>query len=83
MKPRSKVILPLPLMATVAILITTGPAQAYVGPGLGLGTLAVIGGVIGSILLAIFAVLWYPMKRVLKKKKNPAQADISAQVPKE
>lgn len=81
MTTRSKVTLPVPVMAALAILITTSPAQAYVGPGLGLGTLAVIAGVIGSIFLAIFAVLWYPMKRLLKKKKAPAPVDSGSQAP--
>ena len=45
----------------------TGTAQAYVGPGLGAGTLALVLGFIGSIFLALFAVLWYPFKRVLQK----------------
>lgn len=43
---------------------------AYVGPGLGLGAIGVILGVIGSILLAIFAIFWYPFKRFLKRKKQ-------------
>jgi hypothetical protein len=44
--------------------------HAYVGPGLGLGVIgAVIGGII-AILLAIVGVVWYPVKRVLRKKKR-------------
>jgi hypothetical protein len=39
--------------------------MAYIGPGLGAGTLAVIFGFIASIFLAIFALLWYPLKRLL------------------
>jgi len=41
----------LPLMA----ILITAPAEAYVGPGLGAGTLGVILGLLGSILIAIFA----------------------------
>ncbi len=49
---------------------------AYVGPTLGLGTIGVILGIIGSALLAVFAIFWYPIKRLYKKifKKN-AQPD--------
>ena len=39
-------------------------AHAYIGPGLGAGTLAVIGGLVLSVFLALFAVLWYPLKRL-------------------
>ncbi len=56
-------------------LIVTLPAtaQAYIGPGLGAGAIAVAFGVIGSIILAIFAVLYYPIKRALKKRKKAAE----------
>ncbi len=43
----------------------TSLACAYLGPGLGAGTLGVIAGLLGSILLALFAVFWYPIKRRL------------------
>ncbi len=43
-------------------------AYAYIGPGLGGGTIGAILGVIGSVFLAIFAVVYYPIKRLLKKK---------------
>lgn len=58
--------------AVIMVLAMPGVAQAYVGPGLGTGTLAVIVGIIGSILVALFAVLWYPLKRLLRKKKQSA-----------
>ena len=41
--------------------------HAYIGPGLGVGTIAVALGFVGSIFLALFAVLYYPIKRMIKK----------------
>ena len=46
-------------------------AFAYIGPGLGAGTVGVILGVIGSIFLALFAIFWYPLKRFFKKFRKP------------
>ena len=49
-------------------------AQAYIGPGLGMGALGVILGVIVSVILAIIGIFWYPLKRAYKRikgKKNP------------
>lgn len=42
-------------------------AHAYIGPGLGMGAVGVIFGIIFSVILAIFGVFWYPIKRILKK----------------
>lgn len=56
----------------LVILVTLYPvsATAYVGPGLGAGALGAILGIIGSVILALFAVLYYPIKRLIKKKRT-------------
>jgi hypothetical protein len=43
------------------------PAYAYVGPGLGLGALGVLLGILLSIFLAILGIFWYPIKRLIAK----------------
>lgn len=53
-------------------------AQAYIGPGVGAGALTAVLGVLGSIVLAIFAVIYYPIKRLLKGKKAPAKPVVKA-----
>ena len=50
-------------------------ANAYVGPGLGAGTIGMVLGVIGSIFIALFAFLWYPLKRLLRKFKQAKQEE--------
>ena len=62
-----------PLFAlTLIALLHPATASAYIGPGVGAGAIAAVLGVIGSILLAIVAVIYYPIKRMLKggKAKN-------------
>lgn len=61
----------------LGILMVLSPicADAYVGPGLGAGAIGVFLGVIGSILIALFAFLWYPLKRLLRKVKQAKQED--------
>ena len=56
----------------VMTLVTFVPSEshAYIGPGLGAGTIGVILGVIGSVFLAIFAIFWYPIKRLFKRVKT-------------
>ncbi len=58
----------------IALVMQPSMASAYVGPGLGAGALAAMLGVIGSIFLAIFALLYYPIKRMIKKRKQGATA---------
>lgn len=50
-----------------------GDAHAYIGPGLGAGTIGVIIGIIVSVFLAIVGIVWYPFKRLIRKfkKKSP------------
>ncbi len=43
---------------------------AYVGPGMGGGVLAAFFGIVGAILLAIFGVIYYPIKRAIKKSRD-------------
>ena len=59
------------LILAVALAAVPGIAQAYVGPGLGAGAIGAVLGVIGSIFLALFAVVYYPIKRLFKKRRKP------------
>lgn len=49
------------------------PAAAYIGPGLGLGSLGALIGVVISVLLAMFALLWYPLKRLIARLRTRKQ----------
>ena len=45
----------------------------YVGPGLDGGVVAAVLGILASFFLALFAIIWYPLKRVylrLKRKRS-------------
>ena len=51
-------------------LILNNTIFAYIGPGTSTGLIATILGIIGSIFLAIFGILYYPIKRFLKNRKK-------------
>ena len=53
-----------------ALLIISSPASAYIGPGMGGGVIAAVLGVVGAVLLALFGILYYPIKRMLKNRKK-------------
>ena len=54
----------------IILLSISSPASAYIGPGMGGGVIAAVLGVVGAILLALFGILYYPIKRMLKNKKK-------------
>jgi nitrate reductase gamma subunit len=49
------------------------PAYGYVGPGLGLSAIGAILGVLFSVFLALFALFWYPIKRLIGKFRKMSQ----------
>ena len=53
----------------IVLTLTSISAYAYVGPGLGLGVLGVLLGGVLAVLLAVAGVVWYPVKRLMKKMK--------------
>jgi hypothetical protein len=57
------------LAAALIVAVQAGTAQAYIGPGVASGALAAVVGVLGAIFLALFAVIYYPIKRMLKRRK--------------
>ena len=54
----------------IVLLSISSPAFAYIGPGMGGGLIAGVLGVVGAILLALFGILYYPIKRMLKNRKK-------------
>ena len=72
------------LAISLPLLLGSASATAYIGPGLGAGTLGVILGLLGSILLALFAFFWYPIKRALfgaaKEKVEESDSEVESSV---
>lgn len=54
------------LILLTALICAPALAQAYIGPGVGVGAIGAALGVMGAIILALFAVIYYPIKRLLK-----------------
>ena len=61
-------------MVLIVMLYSTN-VQAYVGPGLGVGVIGAIVGVVGAILMAIIGVFWYPLKRMFGKGDDDENLD--------
>ena len=55
------------LFSIIVIVVAPTPAFAYIGPGLGIGAITAIIGILGGLALALVAIVFYPIKRFLRK----------------
>ena len=67
---------------TAAVLLLAAPlAFAYIGPGAGISAVGSLLGLIAGVLLALFAILFWPVRfmwRKMRGKKAAAPAEESA-----
>jgi nitric oxide reductase large subunit len=54
------------------VLSMAGPATAYVGPGAGLTAIGSLLALFGAVALAIVGFIWYPVRRLMRKRKAAA-----------
>ena len=58
---------------TTALTLAATPAMAYVGPGAGLSLLGAFWGLLVAILAALAFVVVYPVRRMMRARKRPAE----------
>ena len=63
------------LSVIVFPLISPQVSHAYIGPGAGIAAIGTVLALIGGILLAIVAFIWYPVKRLLAKVREKKMSD--------
>ena len=52
------------------LFLISMPSYAYIGPGMGGGAITAIIGFFAAILLGLWGILYYPIKRALKNRKD-------------
>jgi len=55
---------------TITLLLISLPSYAYIGPGMGAGAIGAIVGFFAAVLLGLWGILYYPIKRALKNRKD-------------
>ncbi|SDG51498.1 hypothetical protein [Alloyangia pacifica] len=50
------------------VIAMPDPASAYIGPGAGLGAIAVTLAILLGVLLLLVGLVWYPLKRMLRNR---------------
>lgn len=62
--------MPYATLAAIGILIYPSLAFAYIGPGLGSGAIAVVLGIVFGFLMLVVGVVWYPIKRLIRRLRG-------------
>ena len=57
------------IFSSIIFCLISTSSFAYLGPGVGGGVIAATIGVAVAIIAALFGLIWFPIKRLLKKKK--------------
>jgi len=61
----------LKLILKIIFFITIStPSYSYLGPGVGGGIIASVIGIIVAIFAVLFGLIWFPLKKILNKKKK-------------
>ena len=58
------------LILFILLFLISLPSYAYIGPGMGGGVIVAIIGFFAAILLGLWGILYYPIKRALKNSKD-------------
>jgi hypothetical protein len=54
----------------ISLFLISFHSYAYIGPGMGGGVIAAVIGFFAAILLGLWGILYYPIKRALKNRKD-------------
>ena len=58
------------LFLTISLFLISLPSYAYLGPGMSGGVITAIIGFFAAILLGLWGILYYPIKRALENRKD-------------
>ena len=58
------------LILVLSMFLISLPAYSYIGPGLSGGVIAAVIGFFVAIILGLWGILYYPIKRSLKNKRK-------------
>ena len=58
------------ISCSIFFCLITSSSFAYLGPGIGGGAIAATIGIIIAIFAGLFGLIWFPIKRILKKRKK-------------
>jgi hypothetical protein len=57
-------------LSAISIVLFSSTSHAYIGPGAGLSAIGAFLALIAAVAVAIFGFIWYPLKRMFRKRKQ-------------
>ncbi|HEY5776752.1 MAG TPA: hypothetical protein VIS57_11740 [Xanthomonadales bacterium] len=57
------------ILALILLVLPLSSALAYIGPGAGISVLGSLLGILATIFVAIGAVLFWPLRKLMKRRK--------------
>ena len=66
----------LKILVLLVLLLVSPATFAYIGPGAGISVLGSLLGILGTIVVAIGAIIFWPVRKFLKRKKLRKQAEL-------
>jgi uncharacterized membrane protein YdjX (TVP38/TMEM64 family) len=60
------------MFAAFILSAVPGMALAYIGPGAGLSAIGGVVSLLGAVVLLIVGFVWYPVKRLLRRRHSVA-----------
>ena len=64
------------ITALLLLALIASPAAAYVGPGAGISVLGSLLGILATIFVAIGAILFWPIRKLMKRRKAKKEAEV-------
>jgi nitrate reductase gamma subunit len=64
-----------------AAAMLPGAAEAYMGPGSGLAAIGALLSLIGAAVMALVGFIWFPIRRLFKRKSRPASKPDESSAP--
>jgi len=67
------------ITALILLTLIASSATAYVGPGAGISVLGSLLGILATIFVAFGAILFWPVRKLMRRRKAKKEAGVSAE----
>jgi flagellar biogenesis protein FliO len=69
------------IIGTITLFLVPLQAQAYIGPGMGLGMAGVVLGLFVAFILLLAGLIWLPIRRFLRQRKQSRKESVNLKTP--